>query len=305
MPQRILLTGSNGLLGQKIIPLLSDHSDTTLLATSRGPNRHQSEIGYRYAPLDLTDAAAVQQIVADFQPTAIIHTAAQTQVDACEDDREGCDAINIGAVETLCDVCQQGNIRMVHISTDFVFDGADGPYSEEDVPNPVNYYGQSKLRAEQVIRERGLNHAILRTVLLYGITPAMSRSNIVLWAKKSLEEGKPIRVVTDQFRTPTLAEDLATASMTAALGEAQGIFHISGAEFLGVHEIAYRIADFWKLDKGLITEVDSSTLSQRAKRPPRTGFIIDKARRDLAYQPHRFEEGLALVDRQIKAMNDR
>lgn len=301
--QRILLTGSNGLLGQKVVQLLSNRIHTQLLATSRGINRHPLREGYDYEAADLTDQARIRELFEAFRPTSVIHTAAMTQVDACEEQRETCDLVNIETVRTLCELVKAYDSHLVHISTDFVFDGADGPYREEATPAPVNYYGESKLKAEQVVQAAGIPHAILRTILLYGITPAMSRSNIVLWVKKSLEAGKPINVVNDQFRSPTLAEDLADASVSAAMKRAQGLYHISGPDFMGVHDIAYAVADFWDLDPSLISEIDSASLNQRAKRPPRTGFIILKAQTELGYAPHTFKEGLSIVSRQMKEMS--
>ena len=302
MQKRILLTGSNGLLGQKIVALLHDRVNISFLATSRGANRNPIPEGYRYESIDMTNIDQMEKVFRNFLPTDVINTAAMTQVDKCEDDRELCDEINVRAVERLCRLCKQYNTRLTHISTDFVFDGTQGPYVENDVPNPVNYYGLSKLKAEKIIAESGISYSILRTVLLYGVTPAMSRTNIVLWVKKSLENGKPIKVVNDQVRTPTLAEDLAAASVSAVMREAKGIFHISGAEMMNIIEIARKVAEYWNLDQSLITETDSSSLNQRAKRPPITGFVILKAQTELGYIPHSFEHGLGLVDRQLKAL---
>jgi dTDP-4-dehydrorhamnose reductase len=128
----------------------------------------------------------------------------------------------------------------------------------------------------------------------------MSRSNIVLWAKSSLENAKKINVVDDQFRTPTLAEDLADGCLLIAEKKATGIFNISGKDFMSVLELVYRVADFWKLDKSLITPSKSSDIKQPAQRPPKTGFIIDKAKKVLGYDPHSFEEGLEVLDSQLK-----
>ena len=300
MQRRILLTGSNGLLGQKIVSLLSSRSHVQLLAISRGINRHPLRKGYAYQTADLTSSPVCESLFQEFRPTEVIHTAAMTQVDACEDDQEACDAINVDAVATLCRLCESYDTRLIHISTDFVFDGTSGPYQEEDAPNPLSYYGLSKLKAEQIIQQSGVKAAILRTILLYGITPHMSRSNIVLWVKRSLEAGKAIRVVSDQFRSPTLAEDLATACVSAVMKDATGIFHVSGAESMSVIEIARRVADFWKLDSSFISETDSASLNQRAKRPPVTGFIILKAQTELNYRPHSLEQGLSIVDRQLR-----
>lgn len=300
MQKRIILTGSNGLLGQKIVPLLADRVNVQLLATSLGINRHPLREGYSYQEADMSDLEAWKEIFESFKPTEIINTAAITHVDQCEDNKALCDQVNITSVENLVQLCREYNTRLIHISTDFVFDGKNGPYREEDETGPVNYYGQSKLKAEEIIMNGGISYAILRTMLLYGITPAMSRSNIVLWAKKSLEENVSIRVVNDQVRCPTLAEDLAGATVNATMKDVEGIFHISGAEMMPITEIVYRVADFWKLDKSLVTEVSSASLNQKAPRPPVTGFIILKAQTELDYQPHTFEQGLALIDRQMR-----
>ncbi|MEO0468633.1 MAG: NAD(P)-dependent oxidoreductase [Bacteroidota bacterium] len=300
MEKRIILTGSNGLLGQKIVPLLASLPNVSLLATSRGPDRHPLQSGYTYTDIDLTDHTAWETLFKDFQPTDVINSAAITQVDLCETEKEICDAVNVHAVSNLVKRCQEHRSRLLHISTDFVFDGQNGPYRETDQPNPVNYYGHSKWQAEQLILKSGISHVILRTMLLYGVSVGMSRSNIVLWAKKSLEEGKDIRVVDDQLRCPTLVEDLALATVTAAMRQVEGIYHISGAEPMPIIDIAYAVADYWKLDRNLISKIDSPSLNQAARRPPITGFIIDKARKDLDYQPHSLQEGFALVNQQLQ-----
>ena len=300
MQKRILLTGGNGLLGQKIVKLLADRLYTQLLATGRGVNRHILREGYEYVSLDLTDSQKLSSLFKEYKPTHLIHTAASTLVDKCELDQEACDAVNVQAVEQLCKLSVQYGTHLVHISTDFVFDGEDGPYKEEDVPNPVNYYGRSKLKAERIVQDSGAAFAILRTMLLYGVSPAMSRSNIVLWVKKSLESGTPIKVVDDQKRCPTLAEDLAIATVSASMKNASGIYHISGAEMMSMLTLAHKVADFWKLDASLISPIDSVSLKQAAKRPPITGFVILKAQTELGYKPFTLNQGLGLVDRQLK-----
>ena len=144
--------------------------------------------------------------------------------------------------------------------------------------------------------------AIVRTILVYGIVNDMSRSNIVLWVKNSLEQGKSINVVDDQFRMPTLAEDLAKGCYLIEKEQAQGIYNISGKDYMSVYEIAQRVADFWNLDKGLINRADSSSFTQPAKRPLKTGFDLSKAKETLLYNPGTFEEGLAVLDEQLKAI---
>lgn len=295
---RILVTGSNGLLGQKLTHLLQRDKDVYLIATARGKSALPVERG-EYHSMDISDANNVETVLGFTKPDVIINTAAMTQVDDCETQRDACWKANVTAVENLVRSCQAFQIHLVHVSTDFIFDGTHGPLDEEAAPNPVNYYGESKLAAERVIVASSIPWAILRTVLVFGITRDMSRSNIVLWVKNSLQQGKSIQVVNDQWRTPTLAEDLAVGCYLAAKKHATGIFNISGKDFLSPYDIAIRTADFFHLDKSLIKATDSTNFVQPARRPPKTGFIIDKARKVLGYEPHSFEEGLAVLSQQI------
>lgn len=300
MATNLLITGSNGLLGQKLVLLLKDYPDFHVIATSRGDNRAPEDTWYTYESMNISDSEDIKTVFEKHQPDVVIHTAAMTNVDQCEQDHEGCDQANVYAVELLANACKQNDCHMIHLSTDFIFDGEDGPYKEEDTPNPISYYGASKLKAEQIVENTLTNYAILRTVLVYGIVPGMSRSNIVLWVKKSLEEGKTINVVTDQVRTPTLAEDLAKGCVLAAQKRAKGIFNISGKDILTPYDIAIATADFFDLDKSLIKEADSSNFSQPAKRPPKTGFLLDKAQKELGYDPVSFTEGIRVLSKQME-----
>ncbi len=299
MKKTILITGANGLLGQKLVELLVQESTVDLIATAKGENRLPNSAGYRYVSLDITNSADIDTVFDTYKPHVVIHTAAMTNVDTCETDQIGCELLNVTAVAYLIEACQKHDTFLCHLSTDFIFDGADGPYTEEAIPNPISVYGESKLRAEKLIEASSIRWAIARTVLVFGIVSDMSRTNIILWVKKSLEEGKQINVVTDQFRTPTLAEDLALGCWLIAQKEAQGIFNISGSDFLTPYEMAIKTANFYGLPVDLIQQADSSTFSQPAKRPPRTGFILDKARRELGYQPRSFDEGIALMAKQV------
>ncbi len=300
----ILITGANGLLGQKLIYKLKDHSDISLIATSIGENRIVDKTGYIYESVDICDAAQVEKILKKYTPDTIINTAAMTNVDACEADKEGCWKLNVTAVENIIKSCEKNAVdfstHLIHLSTDFVFNGENGPYKEEDKPDPLSYYAKSKFEAEELIKNSSLDWAVLRTMLVYGIVDNMSRTNIVLWAKGALSKGEKVNVVDDQFRSPTLAEDLADACISAALKRATGMFHTSGKDFMSILELVYTVADFYGLDKSLVVPIKSDTLNQAAKRPPVTGFIIDKAIRELDYKPHSFSEGLAILSSQLQ-----
>lgn len=273
--------------------------DIELINISRGPDRYPDPVGYSYLDLDLLDHFKVQQFITDYRPDCIIHTAAMTNVDACEDQPEACKQLNVDVVANLCALCEKWNIHFIHLSTDFIFDGLNGPYQEEDKPNPLSTYGQSKMESEHVVSASDCPWTIIRTIIVYGVVADMSRTNIVLWAKSALEKGEPLNVVNDQWRMPTLAEDLATACIASAMKGQTGVYHVSGAEHFSIKELVEEVADFWKLDASLIRSISSSTLSQKAPRPARTGFILDKARRDLDYQPTPFRKGLALVELQL------
>jgi dTDP-4-dehydrorhamnose reductase len=297
---KILLTGSNGLLGQKLVALLHQEPGVVLVATARGSNRLADlypEV--HFVPLDVTDAVQVRQVLAEEQPTHLIHTAAMTQVDECELNQAACWTQNVTAVEHLANTCADLGIHLIHLSTDFIFNGQEGPLAEDAEPDPISHYGASKLAAERLVQATpGLRWAIARTVLVYGTVHGGGRSNIVLWVRDSLRKGQKIKVVSDQWRTPTLAEDLALGCWLLARHSAQGIYHISGRELLTPYQMAQQVAAFFELDDTLLEQVDASTFTQPAKRPPRTGFLIEKAAHDLGYQPRTFKEGIALLAQQ-------
>jgi dTDP-4-dehydrorhamnose reductase len=296
---KILFTGANGLLGQKLTILLDQQSGIQAVATARKPVSYTLK-NTAFRTLDVTDQQETEKVILETIPDVVIHTAAMTQVDQCETEREACWKANVTGVEYMVKACEKISAFLVHVSTDFIFDGTHGPLEESAIPKPVNYYGESKLAGEKVVIESKLDWAILRTVLVYGVTEDMSRSNIALWVKKSLEEGKTINVVNDQWRTPTLAEDLAMGCYLAATKKAKGIFNISGEEMMTPYDIAVETADFFGLDKSLIKQTDSSKFRQPAARPLKTGFIIEKAKRELGYRPHTFREGLSIIGNQLK-----
>jgi dTDP-4-dehydrorhamnose reductase len=310
--QRILITGTNGLLGQKLVYLLLERNLTNakqyqIIATSRGENRLVNKKGYQYFDLDITNESEVQRVFTQTKPHVVINTAAMTNVDQCEKERKECDMINVDAVayqirtlEKLQHAEKNYRPHFIHLSTDFVYDGEAGPYRETDKPNPISYYGHSKFKADLLVEESSINWAIVRTIIVYGVVDNMSRSNLVLWAKSALQKGDKINVINDQFRAPTLAEDLAEGCMLIADKKATGIYNISGRDTYSILDLVYQIADFWQLDKSLIQVVSSTTLNQPAKRPPRTGFILDKAINQLGYKPKSFREGLNIIDKQLK-----
>ena len=296
---KILITGTNGLLGQKLVEHYQNDPAVEVIATGKGKNRN-SPGNYHYAPMDITSENQVNATIGRTVPDVIINTAAMTNVDQCETEKEACWKLNVTAVENLVNACATNSSFLIHLSTDFVFDGKNGPYKEEDLPNPLSYYAESKLSAEKILEASDIKWAVVRTVLVYGIAQDMSRSNIILWVKQNLENGRPIKVVNDQWRTPTLAEDLARGCALIAEKKEAGIFHISGKDMLTPYEMAIKTALFFKLNSSLIEKVDGSVFTQPAKRPTKTGFKLDKSRDVLGYEPVTFTEGLNILKTQIE-----
>lgn len=290
--KNIVVTGSNGLLGQTLVNLLlKDKEKYTVSGFSRGENR-SGKTNFKYVSVDLTDKKILLKNLTACKPDVIVNTAAMTNVDACEDDKKACDLLNIGVVELLKEYSEVNNIHLIHISTDFIFDGESGPYKETDTPNPLNYYGVSKLKSENILTASKIDYAILRTILVYGKVFDMTRSNIVLWVKKSLEYKKEITIVKDQFRMPTYVEDLAQACKIVIDKKSTGIFNISSNTLLSIYEIAQQIADVFKLDKSLIKPIATNDLNQKAIRPSKTGFDLSKTNKELNFQPKSFKEDL-------------
>lgn len=297
--KKILVTGSNGLLGQKLTDAIIRDRKFELIATSKGENRHSIKEGYQYASMDIANPESIKKVVSEYRPDVIINTAAMTNVDVCEKEKEECWLLNVTAVSYLIDICKSSDIQLIHLSTDFIFDGADGPYAEDAKASPLSYYGESKWAAEKLLQESDIHFTILRTIIVYGIVNDMSRSNIILWAKGALEKGSPINVVDDQWRMPTLAEDLADICLLASEKGAQGVYNASGKDMMSILELVERVADYYGLDKSLINPISSESLNQAAKRPVKTGFILDKSIKELGYNPHSFEEGIRIMDEQL------
>ena len=298
--KKIVITGSNGLLGQKLVKLLKAKSDLEIYALSRGPNRLFNTKDYTYYNVDLTNFEALHDCLNNIQPDVIIHTAAMTNVDACELEREDCDRVNIELVSEITGYCKRNDCYLVHLSTDFIFDGNKGSiYKEGDLPNPVNHYGLSKLKSERVITKAGIPCAILRTILVYGLVDGNDRNNIVLWVKNSLEQAKHINVVTDQLRMPTLADDLAEACWLALEREANGVFNVSSSVLMSIYDIALAVADTYDLDKKYIHPVDSNALVLPAKRPFSTGFDLNKSIVEINLPSYSFLERLQVFKDQL------
>jgi dTDP-4-dehydrorhamnose reductase len=301
LKKRMLITGSNGLLGQAIIETAQlDGTISLINGSTNKPNICTSLPDNQFHLSDVTDYNSVYELIGKVQPEVVLHTAAKTLVDPCELHPVSCRKVNVEGARNVALACKHFGIHMIHMSTDFVFDGTSGPYDEHAQPHPQSVYAHSKWESEQIVSSLLPNATIIRTALVYGWFPTMSRSNFMVWVINSLKEGRPIRVVCDQFRTPTYAFDLAAACTKAANDCIQGLFHVSGAEFYSVYEFALLIADVFRLDTSLIEPIETHLLNEAAKRPYITGFEIGKANRILQFSPTAIVDALQEINQKIQ-----
>lgn len=289
---RILITGANGLLGQKLVKQCLKHQ-IEFLATSKGANRNSQCPEMRYMSMDISNPNEVKNIFNAFYPTHVIHTAAITNVDYCELHPEECHQVNIVGTRIVWSVAKEFHAHFQLLSTDFVFDGTTGMYKETDEVNPLSIYAKSKVEAENLLLQDAYqNWSIARTIIVYGDGENLSKSNLIQWALNALPKGEPMRIIDDQFRMPTWADDLAWGCLAICRKDKNGIFHLSGPELMSVYEIVERIAKFINEPMDQVERISSAILNQPAKRPPRTGFDLTKSKKELGYQPKRLEETL-------------
>lgn len=292
---RILITGSNGLLGQKIVSQCLKNN-IKFIATSLGVNRNTNISNKHYTEMNICDSHQISTVLDLFNPTHVIHTAAITNVDYCELNPDQCQKTNVSASSYLWDACKKRDIHFQFLSTDFVFDGKSGNYSELDTVSPLSIYAQSKVEAENnLIQSLNKNWSIVRTIIVYGQGINLSRSNVICWAKEALSKQQEMRIVDDQFRAPTWADDLAWACLRICELNKKGIYHISGPETMSIFEIVSRVAAHFDLSTESLKKTSSDALSQPAKRPPKTGFNLNKSKNELGYKPKTLEETLDLL----------
>lgn len=292
---KILITGANGLLGQKLVELLL-REKIAFVATSKGENRNPDCPNSHYRSLDITLEKEIEEVFMDERPTHVIHTAALTNVDYCELHPVECDQVNVMATRFLIKWTNSVRAHFQFISTDFVFDGDTGNYKEEDATKPLSVYGQSKLDGERLVqREAKYGWSIVRTIIVYGKGNNLSRSNLIVWAKETLEQGGAMKIIDDQFRAPTFAKDLAMGCLLIFRANKSGIFHISGPETLSIYQIVERIASHFHYPMTNVERISSTTLNQPATRPPKTGFDLEKSYTQLGYRPRSLEESLDLM----------
>ena len=289
---KILITGANGFLGYYLTEQLL-RKKVDVIATGKGQCRlpFSHHFNFKYEEMDFTDPFSVHDVFEKTKPNVVVHAGAMSKPDECEADQMKAYLVNVEGTVQLLINAEEVKSFFIFLSTDFVFDGVRGMYKEEDTPGPVNYYGRTKLEAEEAVKEYEHDWAIARTVLVYGKNHS-GHNNILKIVKEKLETGEEYHVVDDQIRTPTYVEDLAKGIAAIIEKKATGVFHLSGQDVLTPYQMAIKTAEYLDLDSSVLKKATASNFSQPAKRPLKTGFNIDKARKELGFKPVSFEEGL-------------
>lgn len=289
---KILITGCNGLVACAFTKNLTENGFSVWGTSLSGLTNPYLESA-NYLPADLTRPGSAEKILDNIRPDVLVHAAALTKPDACELSPESCYALNHRASVELIEAASQRGVRVIYLSTDFVFSGHHPPHEEssQDFP-PLNEYGRSKRLTEEFILSGHPGAAIVRTALVYGYEPLLPRGNIFTWLLQELSAGRPVRVVRDQFRTPTFSDDLARGLSALCKSDSAGIFHLAGKDFVSVYDFALQVADVFDLDSRLITPVETHSLNESARRPPQTRLLYPRAQNELGYQPGTLAENL-------------
>jgi dTDP-4-dehydrorhamnose reductase len=289
--EHILITGAGGFVAKHLLDAMTDEdAGLRVIATGRKPVVDNLSDAVYYK-MDITSRDDIDKVFDLKKPGLIIHAAAISKPDECELNKEKALLVNTTSVRYLLEAAAKTKSHFIFLSTDFVFDGVKGMYTEEDVAAPVNYYGQTKLQAEELVKQYPFGWSVIRTVLVYGSSEG-TRDNILTSSAKALAKGEKLQIVNDQVRTPTHVTDLCKAIKTATETRAQGIFHVSGKDVLTPYDMVIATAKYLGLDEKLVSAVSQSSFMQPARRPLKTGFDISKARRELDYEPMSFQEGL-------------
>ncbi len=296
---KVMIFGANGLLGQKLVQAFSEKYE--IIGAGRKPKPPLDFEDFHYINCDIVERAVVRKAIRDIKPKMVINAAAYTNVDGCEAYREECWNVNVHGVENLAHAAQSIDAWIIHISTDYLFDGKEGvQYAEDSKPNPLSYYGRSKLAGENAVIASGAEYTIVRTMILYGTGRGL-RPNFATWLVDKLSKGETVKIVDDQFGHPTLVDDLAKAILRMAELKKTGVFHVCGTDYLSRYDFAIKLAQIFGFDVSLIQRAKTADLNQKAVRPMHSHFDLSKTARELGIELCGVEEGLKIFKQQLKS----
>ncbi len=294
--KRLMITGINGMLSQNLVKEFNH--DHEIFGLDLNPGIYPDEAGIHVSIMDLNNAEAVKEILKSIAPDALIHTAAYTNVDRAEDERDIAFAVNANVPKMLSELCAELGIPMVHISTDYVFSGESGPYAETDLCDARGSYAESKLAGEQAVLASKANATVIRPNVMYGHGEQL-KSSFVDWLVGELKQAKPVRIVDDQYNNPTYARRLAEVIRIVLDKKAWGLWHFGSKEIVSRYTFALKIADTFGLSSSLINAISTVELNQKAPRPMRSGLICEKMKNELDYNILSIGEELALLKEEM------
>lgn len=282
--KRMLVTGASGLLGSKVAEVAKRSFEVI-------PTHHTRSLSPDSVKMDITNSAEVLEVVVKTRPDVVMHAAAEARVDRCEKNKEEAWKINAEGTRNVAVACGKVKTKLIYVSTDYVFDGEKGLYVESDKPNPVNYYGLTKLKGEEFVKENCQDHVTARTSVLYRWHSM--KTNFASWVIESLKRGESITVADDHYNSPTLADNLAEALLEIAKKDLRGLFHTAGSERISRYDFAVKIAKTFGLDAGMIKPVKMNELKMWiAKRPRDSSLCIDNVQKQLEKKFLNVEESL-------------
>jgi dTDP-4-dehydrorhamnose reductase len=291
---KLLIIGSTGLVGSKVASLAAKHGfeahNTQHIRKSPFPG---------FVELDITDRGATMGLVEKIRPHVIVNTAAVTNVDFCETHKEVAQSVNVDGVKNLADAAQKTRSRFIQVSTDYVFDGRVGHYEEADTPNPLQYYGKTKLEAEKIVSMLP-NFAIARPSVIYGWAPLPSGGesgsskpmNFAMFVLDKLRQRETVKAIRDQYASPTFADNLGETLLRLARAQENGIFHTAGRSCLSRYEFATKLAGTFGFPIGQVEPVYAGEFKQLAERPRNSCLRVEKAGRSLGISFFTAEQGV-------------
>jgi len=288
--EKIIITGASGLLGSKLVETAKRFYEVT-------PTHSGAPLFTNSIRMDITDFNQVSEVFNRIRPDFVVHAAAMTNVDRCETDKKNAWKINVQGTENVARMCAKYAAKLVYVSTDYVFDGEKGLYSEDDATAPINYYGLTKLEGESKVKQYCKDYVIARTSVLYGWHER--KPNFATWIINSLRNNMPITVVDDHFNSPTLADNLAEIILETLQKNLTGTYHTAGDERISRYDFAKTIANTFLLNEELITPTKMSQLKAWvAKRPRDSSLSVNKAKETLKTRLMNIKESLTRLKEQ-------
>lgn len=294
----MLVIGASGLLGSKVMVQASDRYRV------RGTYNPEvdGKVAWRLESLDIGSKGEVEALFGKLIPEVVILTAAMTNVDACEKQPIVANRINATGPELVARACKKYGAKLVHLSTDYVFDGLKSRrYTEEDTPRPISVYGASKLAGERAVLSTLPRSIVARPAVLYGWNPLEDKENFVTWVLKKLRKGESATLFRDQWISPTFADDLARTLLELVERDVTGIWHVSGPDCLDRPSCGKLIAKVFELDQKLAVPVPSDSVTLPAKRPKYSCLDVSKVEKLLNRKMVSFEDGLRAMKEQERA----